>query len=93
MPVRKIPPNYRSVTGSISFRSRKSVRFESTLERDFYEILDFDLNVDDIDGQPVLIEYEDETVRAKHYTPDVLVMYREDIVPAKYMRPWLCEVK
>ncbi|MBI5634751.1 MAG: heteromeric transposase endonuclease subunit TnsA, partial [Nitrospirae bacterium] len=46
MPVRKIPRNYRNITGAVS-RSNGDpmVRYESALERDFYELLDFDINV------------------------------------------------
>lgn len=95
MPVRKIPKNYRSVTGFVPSlkRLRKLVPFESTLERDLLEILEFDLNVEMYDSQPVKITYYDTTGKKRHYTPDVFVRYRRDIVPAKNMKHMLCEVK
>ncbi|MFA6412378.1 MAG: TnsA endonuclease N-terminal domain-containing protein [Syntrophales bacterium] len=95
MTVRKIPKNYRSVTGFIPSRKKlgKLVPFESTLERDLLEILEFDLNVDMYDVQPVRITYYDSYGKKRHYVPDVLVSYRRDIVPAKNMKHMLCEVK
>src|SRR5437868_5438583 len=47
--------------------------FESSLERDFFILLDFDLNVDRYEEQPVRIEYRDGDGRLRTYTPDVLV--------------------
>ena len=94
MPVRKIPRNYRNVTGQVASNDREtSAAFESSLERDFHIILDFDLNVLRHEDQPVTIEYVDESGKNRKYTPDVLVTYRKDIAPAKDMKPWLCEVK
>jgi hypothetical protein len=94
MPVRRIPPNRRSLTGLVvSQRQGRMVASESSLERDFYILLDFDINVDKYIEQPVIIEYLDMEGGVHTYTPDVLVYYREDIVPAKGMKPILCEVK
>jgi len=95
MAVRQIPKNYRSVTGFISSRKMlgRLVPFESTLERDLLEILDYDLNVDIYDVQPVKISYCDPSGKKRHYTPDVFVKYRRDVVPAKNMKHMLCEVK
>lgn len=77
MPVRKIPMNYRNVTGVFpSLRSIGSAAFESTLERDFLTILDFDYEVEKFEVQPVKIEYIDEFAKKRTYTPDVLVQYR-----------------
>jgi len=67
--------------------------FESSLERDLFILLDFDLNVDYYEEQPLCIEYADREGRRHTYTPDVLIYYREDITPAKWMKPMLCEVK
>lgn len=67
--------------------------FESSLERDFFILLDFDLNVDHYEEQPVRIKYKDGEGHQRTYTPDVLVHYRDDITPAKWMKPLLCEVK
>jgi len=69
------------------------VASESSLERDFYILLDFDLNVDKYVEQPLSIEYRDADGRERTYTPDVLIYYRNDIVPVRSMKPALCEVK
>lgn len=77
MPVRKIPMNYRNVTGVFpSLKSVGSAGFESTLERDFLTILDFDYEVETFEVQPVKIEYLNEFDKTRSYTPDVLVHYR-----------------
>ncbi|MGV8898653.1 MAG: heteromeric transposase endonuclease subunit TnsA [Burkholderiaceae bacterium] len=94
MPVRKIPKNYRNVTGiATSAIANGTAAFESTLERDFLIILEFDLNVKQFEVQPVQIDWRDSGGKSRRYTPDVLVEYRRDIAPAKYLRPMLCEVK
>jgi hypothetical protein len=94
MPVRKIPVSHRSVTGLFPSRTNKRmVHYESTLERDFFFLCEFDLDVRSYDGQPVRIEYQDEMGKDRHYTPDVLVTYRSDVVPALWMTPLLAEIK
>lgn len=94
MPVRKIPKSYQNVTGALaSEKNNLLIHFESQLERDLFLILDFDLNVLRYDEQPVCIEYKDSNDKKRTYTPDVLVFYRKDIIPAKDMPPMLCEVK
>jgi len=94
MPVRKIPTNRRSMTGLIA--SRKNDRmtgFESSLERDFLLLLDFDRSVARYEEQPVRIEYADAAGRRRTYTPDVLVYYHDDPAVSVDTRPLLCEVK
>jgi hypothetical protein len=94
MSVRKIPPNRISLTGLVASRRQgRMIGSESSLERDLYIILDFDLNVDQYIEQPVKIEYYDAFGNRRTYTPDVLIHYRKDIVPAKTMKSLLCEVK
>ena len=94
MPVRKIRPNYRSTTASVSTnKMNRPVGAESSLERDFLVILDFDVNVLRFEEQPLTIEFEDEKSCLHRYTPDFLVYYRADIVPAQSMKPLLCEIK
>ncbi|MBU1248541.1 MAG: TnsA endonuclease N-terminal domain-containing protein [Proteobacteria bacterium] len=94
MPVRKIPKNYRNVTGLVfNSKKRKMTAFESTLERDLYIILDFDWCVEDYEEQPVCIEYIDFNGVLRKYTPDVLIKYKNGnqcSVGKSYM---LCEVK
>lgn len=77
MQARKIPKNYRNVTGQISSpKSDRPISFESKLERDFYLIFDFDKNVLSIQDQPIRIEYV-ETKEGKadirSYTPDIYI--------------------
>jgi hypothetical protein len=94
MSIRKIPLNRRSLTGLVASRSQgRMVASESSLERDFYILLDFDLNVNKYIEQPLSVEYRDMEGHERTYTPDVLVYYRDDIIPAKLMKPMLCEVK
>jgi hypothetical protein len=68
MPVRKIPKNYRSVTGRFpSLKNNRSVAFESTLERDFYLSLEFDEGVESYEEQPLTIS-GDHNGRAISYS-------------------------
>jgi hypothetical protein len=94
MPVRRIPKNYRSLTGLVpNSRTQSMTAFESSLERDFLQLLDFDPDVEFYEEQPVKITYPDAKGRHHTYTPDVLVRYR--IGHAQVQRPQtlLCEVK
>lgn len=60
MPVRKIPKNYRNVTGvHASDKSIGDAQFESTLERDFITLLEFFPDVDRFEVQPRLIKWLD----------------------------------
>lgn len=91
MPVRKIPKNYRNVTG-VAASSKKAVgdaQFESTLERDYLRILEFAPDVSSFEVQPVKIEWLEENGSPRSYTPDVLVKYDKETG----QRPMLCEVK
>ncbi len=67
--------------------------FESSLERDLLIQLDFDLNVARFEEQPLRVPFVDKAGRPHSYTPDILIFYRTDIVPAKGMPPVLAEVK
>lgn len=82
------------MTGMVA--SRKNDRmtgFESSLERDFLLLLDFDPTVARYEEQPVRIEYADATGRRRTYTPDVLIYYHYDPTVSVDTRPLLCEVK
>ena len=75
-PVRKIPKNYRSVTGRVAKRRNGgSAGFESTLERDHYIVLSFDPLVAAFVEQPVEIAFTDASGKARKYTPDALERY------------------
>ena len=91
-PVRKIKPTYLSLTGEVPGKADDEMQaFESSLERDFYTLLRFDLDVANFWIQPMTIEYDDDNGKTHGYTPDVFVRHRDDLVPAK--RHLLCEVK
>jgi TnsA endonuclease N terminal/TnsA endonuclease C terminal len=88
-PVRKIRPGSQSITGKRSSLKTQIIQcFESTLERDFLTILEFDDCVEDYGIQPVTIRYLHNNKPAR-YTPDVVVYYRTEVK----RRPLLCEVK
>jgi hypothetical protein len=92
-PVRKIKSSRVSLRGKVlSSKDAKFHDFESSLERDFIEMLEFDANVIRFVEQPVTIEYQENGIR-KSYTPDFLVTYRDDVAPADKYSPLLCEVK
>ncbi|MBD3842159.1 MAG: hypothetical protein IE909_09785 [Campylobacterales bacterium] len=74
MSVRTIPKNYRNVTGiHASVKSEEKAMFESTLERDFITLLEFDNDVVSFDVQPVKIKWFDQNGKSRSYFPDVLV--------------------
>lgn len=76
MPVRKIPKNYRNVTGVASHhKATGQAMFESTLERDFLTLLEFDSAVESFEVQPVTVHWFDESDKERIYTPDVLVYF------------------
>jgi hypothetical protein len=94
MPARTVPKNYRNLTGLVyNSRTRSLSAFESTLERDYLLLLDFDLAVEFYEEQPATIEYRDSSGSLRRYTPDVFVRYRStvDITPVPLCV--LCEVK
>lgn len=84
MPVRKIPKNYRNLTGLLpSEKSVGDAEFESTLERDVLIYFEFKSNVKSFEVQPVLIDWIDADNRKRTYTPDVLVHF-DDREPIMY---------
>lgn len=91
MPVRKIPKNYRNVTGvaASSLKAEGEAQFESTLERDFLNLLEFSPEVKCFEVQPIKLEWLDKNSSPRSYTPDVLVHFIEDVGRA----PCLYEVK
>lgn len=90
MAVRKIGINSRSITGR---HGRSGQQFESALERDFLDLMAFDLNVEGYETQPIKLRYEGSDGDSHPYTPDVLVRYRRDVLPARDMPHLLAEVK
>jgi len=94
MPVRKIPKNYRSVTGLVASElNARQTAFESTLERDFMLLVEFDPDVLSYEEQPVRIDYLSADGQARHYTPDILVTYRQIPNSTTLKPPLLAEIK
>jgi len=89
VPIRTIPKNYRNVTGKFSSRkSEGESAFESTLERDFLALLEFDNGVSRYEVQPLEINYLLGKSK-RTYTPDVLVEYVESVG----LNPTIYEIK
>lgn len=93
MPVRKIPKNYRSVTGSFaSLKNGRNVFHESLLERDFFLMLEFDHSVVSYEEQPTEMYYRYNGKKIK-YTPDCLVHYDDDRPSCIYEVKFSDEIK
>ncbi|WP_171302293.1 TnsA endonuclease N-terminal domain-containing protein [Acinetobacter seifertii] len=88
-PVRKIAIGTSSIRGTIPTLGQ----YESSLERDFMELVRFDNNVELYTPQPVRISFRDRSGRKTTYVPDGLIEYRHDIYPASELKPVLCEIK
>lgn len=77
--VRKNQTVYGSISGNYSFRSEKTIWFESTLERDFLFKQEYNNSVIDVVSQPISIPYITELGNESIYTPDFLVQYSSAI--------------
>ncbi len=76
MAKRKIPLKHSSLSGyKNSVKSNKGVAYESSLEADFIEILEWDHTIKYYEEQPVCIEYLDENEKVRRYTPDFFVIF------------------
>ncbi len=94
MPARTVPKNYRNLTGLVyNTRTHTLSAFESTLERDYLLLLDFDPAVEFYEEQLVTIKYCDSHGRLHRYTPDVFVRYRRAVNTSSTPPSLLCEVK
>jgi len=89
-PVRQIPIGTRALTGQ---HARSGARYESGLERDFYELMTQQPLFDSVDWQPLRICYVDDAGGDHIYTPDALVLFKADPVTDVVPRPLLVEVK
>lgn len=69
---RKLRTSRRALTGRVVTADGEVSTFESSLERDWLVVLDFDPAVQSIEVQPFTLSYEVDGV-SSHYTPDVLV--------------------
>lgn len=89
--VRKIQKNYRSVTGRAQ-TSGETAPYESTLERDFAYLADFDNEVDTITSQPLRIDYRVGNGQLRRYTADFFLKFRSQ-GGRRRRRPGLYEIK
>ena len=81
MPIRKIPKNYRNITGIAPHNKAVGIAaYESSLERDFLTLLEFNTNVKHFEVQPIAIEWFDAVGKRHTYTPDVLVHYQNYVI-------------
>lgn len=73
-PVRKIGLGRRALAGLMpSAKGEGVARFESSLERDFFVLLEFNGDVERWDPQPIRLQVADAK---RDYVPDVLVSFR-----------------
>lgn len=93
MSVRTVPKNYRNLTGRSASQKAEEAFFESTLERDFLTLLEFDNHVMSYDVQPVKIAWENHDGKPRQYTPDVLIEYTPNSCPFSSHQIILVEVK
>ena len=88
-PTRRITKSHWSVTGKKpSKKTGKTHRFESTLERDYLTLLEFDDLVEKYVEQPLTIRYSNDG-KERSYTPDFLVIYKSSV----NAKPVLSEIK
>ncbi|QUE31240.1 TnsA endonuclease N-terminal domain-containing protein [Francisella philomiragia] len=83
---RDIHYTYSSVSGNYPFRLEKTICFESTLERDFITLMEFNPLVLDLTEQPITFEYKNFNNRKASYTPDFKVDFSADTsLPSSYI--------
>ena len=76
-PVRPLRTSRRSLTGRIALEGAGTASFESSLERDWLVLLDFDPRVQDVEVQPFTLTHE-HAGKLRRYTPDVLARFRAE---------------
>lgn len=75
MPVRRVKTSHSSIIGSFpSLKNSEVVRYESTIERDLFYLLEFDPNVTAYYVQPFIIVAFDQEGKQHRYIPDVEVI-------------------
>lgn len=92
-PIRKIGLGRRAVAGMMPSDKQAEggiARFESSLERDFYVLLEFNRQVTRWDPQPVRLAVQ---ATGRSYVPDVLVTYMDDVRDQSTRRRILYEIK
>jgi hypothetical protein len=94
MPVRRIGMNSRSITGEFaSVKTKKTHPYESTLERDFIYLMEFDSLVLDYEAQPISLPCVSSSGRKSKYVPDFRVNYTKKGVQQKRCKFSLVEIK
>lgn len=86
MPVRKVGNWGGNIIGSFSsLKMKKSVKYESTIERDFLYHLEYDSTVIAYHAQPMIITATDSEGKEHSYIPDFQVVrtHRKEIVECK----------
>lgn len=80
--VREITAKRFSLTGVVnSKRLKTTIQFESSLERDFIYLLEYDDNVKYYLEQPLEIKYVDSQGNDRRYYPDFLIEYFNEQIP------------
>jgi hypothetical protein len=87
--IREITLKASSLSGIINTSQiNKPIQFESSLERDFIYLLEFDIEVDNYLEQPIEIRYNDSFGNEKKYIPDFAISYHDkrphEIIEIKY---------
>ena len=94
MPVRKIPKNFRFLTGvSSGSKGIGKSSFESALERDLLILLEFDPDVLEYEVQPIRIPVIDLKGKPRFFTPDVRIVYRPEATSPWRGKTLIVEVK
>lgn len=77
MPVRRVTHHGGNIIGKFpSLKMGRMIGFESSLERDYVYMLDFDADILSFAEQPLTIEYPHDS-KVLHYTPDFHVLYTD----------------
>jgi hypothetical protein len=88
--IREIGFKTSSLSGQIcSKKLDKSIQFESSLEKDFIYLIEFDRKVSSYLEQPIVIPYIDSKGKNRKYIPDFVVNYydkfrKDEIIEIKY---------
>lgn len=80
---REIGCKYSSLSGIFISKKQQNeiIQFESSLERDYIYLLEFDYSVFSYLEQPLCIFYTDSRNKKRKYTPDFLVKYHDNNIP------------
>jgi len=76
-PARPLRNSHRALTGKLSLHGGGHAGFESSLERDWLTVLDFDPAVIRLQEQPFKLTHMVDG-KSRSYTPDVLAEYGQD---------------